>query len=74
MTQQLKQELSSAQNRMKQFADRRRSERESKVGDEVYLRLRYHQLKSITRVKATKLSPKYYGPFPIEAKVGKVAY
>ena len=40
----------------------------------MYLRLRYNHLKSISRERITKLSPKYYGPFPIEAKVGKVAY
>ncbi|XP_052182059.1 uncharacterized protein LOC127794843 [Diospyros lotus] len=74
MTQQLKQELASAQNRMKQNTDRRRSEREFETGDQVYLRLRYNHLKSISRGKVTKLSPKYYGPFPIEARIGKVAY
>ena len=74
VTQQLKQELASAQNHMKQFTDRRRSEREFEVGSKVYLRLRYPHLKSITRGKVTKVSPKCYGSFPIEAKLGKVAY
>ena len=40
----------------------------------MYLRLRCNHLKSISREKITKLSPKYYGLFPIEAKIGKVAY
>ena len=74
MLQQLKQELALTQNRMKQFVDRRRSEREFEVGEEVYLRLRYPHLRSINQRKVTKLSPKYYRPFPIEAKVGRVAY
>lgn len=39
--QQLKQELASARNRMKQYADKRRSDREFEVGERVYLKLRY---------------------------------
>lgn len=74
MTQQLKQELASAQNHMKQNADRRRSEREFETGDQVYLRLRHNHLKSISRGKVSKLSPKYYGPFLVEARIGRVAY
>ena len=67
-------ELASAHNRMKQFANRRRSEREFAVGEEVYLRLRYPHLKSITQRSMSKLNPRYYGPFPIIAMIGKVAY
>jgi len=59
---------------MKQFANRKRSEREFIVGEIVYLRLRYPHLKSISQEQVSKLSPNYYGPFPIEAKVGRVAY
>ena len=44
------------------------------MGDNVYLRLRYPHLKSITKGKVTKLSPKYFDPFAIEAKVGQMAY
>ena len=62
VTQHLNQELASAQNRMKQFADKRRSEREFAVGEEVYLKLRYPHLRSITQGKGTKLNPKYYRP------------
>ena len=39
-------ELASAQNRMKQFVDKRRSERSFFVGDKVYLKLRQAQLKA----------------------------
>ena len=71
---QLKQELAAAQNRMKQSADKRRSDREFKVGERVYLRLRYQHLKAITQGQVSKLSPKYFGPFPITARIGKVVY
>lgn len=72
--QQLKRELASAQNKMKKFSDYRRSERNFVVGEEVYLQLRYPHLKSISRGQVSKLSPKYYGPFSIIAKIGQVAY
>ena len=74
VVQQLKQELASTRNRMKQFADRKRSDREFEVGEQVYLRLRYQHLKSINQGPVTKLSPKYFGPFTITEKIGKVAY
>ena len=59
---------------MKQEVDRKRSDREFTVGERVYLRLKHSHLKSITRGQVSKLSPRYYGPFTIVAKVGKVAY
>jgi len=40
----------------------------------VYLKLRLPQLKAIIEEPITKLSLRYYGPFPIIARLGKVAY
>lgn len=71
----LKFHLSRAQNRMKQSADSHRSAREFKVGDFVYLKLqpyRQHSLKN--RRIPHKLSPRFYGPFKIDDRVGNVAY
>jgi len=45
----LKKELANAQNRMKQFVNRRRSEREFAVGEEVYLKLRHVHLKALSQ-------------------------
>jgi len=59
---------------MEQEADKGRSEREFVVRDEVYLRLRPTHIQALTSKPVSKLSPRYYGPFPIEAKLGKVAY
>jgi len=72
--QQLKQKLASAQNRIKQYADRKKSDRELEVGEKVYLQLRYPHLKSITQGLVSKLILRYFGPFPITTKVGNVAY
>ena len=44
----VKEELAKARNMMKQQVYRKKSEREFSMGDEVYLRLRYPHLKSIT--------------------------
>ena len=48
--------------------------REFVVGEEVYLKIRPSQVKALTTEQVTMLSPRYYGPFPIIAELGKVAY
>ena len=63
-----------AQSRMKQMADKGRTEPEFAVGEEVYLKLKGPHLKSLLAGPISKLTPRYFGPFPIVAKVGKVAY
>jgi len=67
--------LLQAQNRMKQYADSRRSDRVFQIGDFVYLKLqpyRQHSLKG--RHLPHKLSPRFYGPFEIQDRVGPLAY
>jgi len=70
----LKKEMAIAQNCMKQIADRKRSDRSFNVGDKVYLKVRQFLQQPYTSIPASKLSPKYFGPYSIVAKVGKVAY
>ncbi|XP_076911903.1 uncharacterized protein LOC143570023 [Bidens hawaiensis] len=68
---QLQQALNVTQNRMKQLADSKRTEREFTIGQWVYLKLQSYRQISL---KDKKLSPKYFGPFLIIEKIGKVAY
>lgn len=72
--QMLKKNLGQAQLRMKQYADAHRSEREFNVGDWVYLRLQPYRQASVHNRSNHKLSAKFYGPYPVLAKVGPVAY
>ena len=70
----LKFHLKRSQNRMKQQADRSRSERTFELDDWVWLKLQPHRQVTIRQGKQNKFSPKYYGPFKVCEKVGQVAY
>jgi len=59
---------------MKKYADLKRTERKSEVGDMVYLKMQPYKETSPGVRNAMKLSSKYYGPFRVLHKVGNVAY
>uniref|UniRef100_A0A2N9GGR4 Chromo domain-containing protein n=1 Tax=Fagus sylvatica TaxID=28930 RepID=A0A2N9GGR4_FAGSY len=69
----LKENLLSAQSRMKTQADKHRLERSFQIGEWVFLRLQPFRQKSVSR-KQGKLAARFYGPFQIVEKVGAVAY
>ena len=70
----LKENLQTAQNRMKINADRHHREVIFKPGDFVYLRLQPFRQLSIRTKGNMKLSPCFYGPYKVLERVGKVAY
>jgi len=70
----LQHNLQQAQQRMKRYADLKRSERSFEIGQLVYLRLQPYRQSTIAVRRSLKLSPRFYGPFPILRKVGQVAY
>jgi hypothetical protein len=70
----LQHNIKHAQQRMKKYADIRRTERTFKLGQAVYLRLQPYRQTSVNHRRALKLAPRFYGPFTIVRKVGEVAY
>jgi hypothetical protein len=64
--------LKAAQDRMKEYADRRRREPPPfKVGDEVLLSTKHLRM---PHSKTRKLLPRFVGPFPIDRVVSPVAF
>nr|GFA30342.1 putative reverse transcriptase domain, ribonuclease H-like domain, aspartic peptidase domain protein [Tanacetum cinerariifolium] len=65
--------MQAAQDRQKNYADRKRNPMEFKIRDRVMLKV--SPWKGVVRFgKRGKLNPRYVGPFKVLAKVGKVAY
>jgi hypothetical protein len=70
---QIRKNLKIAQDRKKRYVDKKRTPREFKTGDHVYLRVRPR--KSSLRMGAcAKLAPRYCGPFEVLDRLGPVAY
>ena len=69
----LRDKMRQAQDRQKNYADRRRKDLEFQVGDLVYLKMiTFKGLVWISRRR--KLDPRYLGPFKVIERVGMVAY
>lgn len=69
----IRQNMLTAQSRHKRYADVRRQALEFHVGDQVLLKV--SPTKGIVRFGTKgKLSPRYVGPFPVIARVGKLSY
>eukprot|EP00253_Pinus_taeda_P017390 PITA_17390 len=65
--------LKAAQDRQKNFADRKRRFKEFQIGDHVYIRIQAKR-STLQWSGCAKLAPWYCGPFQILARVGPVAY
>ena len=71
--QMIRERLETARSRQKSYADRRRSDLEFQVGDQVLLKV--SPWKGVIRFrKRGKLGPRFIGPYKVIARVGKVAY
>jgi hypothetical protein len=70
---QTKKNLKIAQDRQKSYTDRKRTPREFKIRDHVYLIFRPKK-SSLRMGDCAKMTPQYCGPFEILYRVGLVAY
>ncbi|GKD26288.1 ty3-gypsy retrotransposon protein [Tanacetum coccineum] len=70
----LKQNLLAAKNRMEVQANRRRRDVEFAVGDKVFVKLQPYRQLTLARRFSNKLAKRYYGPYEVVERVGKVAY
>lgn len=70
----IKDNLLKAHARIKNQADKHRTERSFQEGDMVYLKIQPYRHSSLSLHRSIKLHSKFYGPFRVLEKVGKVAY
>jgi hypothetical protein len=73
-TEQLRTHLARAQERFKRKADKNRTERSFVVGEHVLLKLQPYAQTIVANRPCRKLAYKYFGPFPVEEKIGLLAY
>jgi hypothetical protein len=70
----LKENLTQAQARMKKYVDANRTERQLEIGDMVYIKMQPYRMAAFGIRQSIKLTSKFYGPFRVLQKVGKLAY
>ena len=70
----LEDNLTMAQNCMKQQVDQHRTEREFELADWVFVRLQPYKQLSLKQQGKNKLAPKFYGPYQTIRKISRVAY
>lgn len=70
----LKYHLVQAQSYMKSYEDKGRRDGSFEVGDLVYLKLQPYRQRSLAKRSNDKLTPRFYGPYPVIEQIGKVAY
>eukprot|EP00253_Pinus_taeda_P021884 PITA_21884 len=73
MVKRVRTNLKAAQDRQKNFADRKRRFKEYQVGDHVYIIIQAKK-STLQWSGCAKLAPRYCGPFQVLARVRLVAY
>ncbi|CAM8999301.1 unnamed protein product [Rhodiola kirilowii] len=71
--QQLKTNIERAQLRMRQQANRHRTDKSFNIGDWVYIRLQPYRQNSVRNQRTSKLAKRFFGPFEVIATIGPVA-
>lgn len=71
---QLRYHLARAQDRMIQYANKKRKKSNIEEGDWVFLKIRPHRQVSMPTRLHPKLSAHYFGPFIVLKQVGQVAF
>lgn len=74
LLQELRDNLATAQSRMQASANKKRRDVEFQEGTWVYLKLRPYRQTTVAFRRAEKLAPRFFGPYKIEKRIGKVAY
>ena len=65
--------MKTAQSRQKSYADKRQYDLAFEVGDHVYLKVSPLRRTRRFHVKG-KLAPRYIGPYPVNQRIGELAY
>ncbi|GJS47703.1 ty3-gypsy retrotransposon protein [Tanacetum coccineum] len=71
---QLKCNLLAAKHRMEEQANRKRRDLEFSVGDKVLVKLQPYRQITLAKRHSNKLAKRFYGPYEVVERIGKVAY
>jgi hypothetical protein len=70
----LKEQLCRAQNRIKIYADKNRSDHSFRVGEQVLLKLQPYAQHSVLYRPFPKLANKFFGPYEVVENIGASTY